>query len=252
VPPFTPQTHSSSGFFRTTPWQQLILQRRSRRSERKRAASEIYQIYWRPLYCLLLRRGFNRDDAQDLTQTFLIRFIGGHAIARADPQKGRFRDYLVGALEHFLRDQRDFEQALKRGGGLTKVSLDDPESGVLDFETAADAARFGLRHDAAWAARLLTSALDYLEVRYVRTGRGELFRLLKPHLIGGDEKRRSYWKLALRLRRPPATLRKDVERMRSQLREIVREELRQWYGPARVEEELQNLREILWTCSGGL
>jgi hypothetical protein len=70
-----------------------------------------------------------------------------------------------------------------------------------------------------------------------------MFRLLKPHLTG--EEPPPYWKLAPRLRRSPVALRKNVERMRAQFREKLRDELCKRVGPDRVDEEWENLREIL-------
>jgi RNA polymerase sigma-70 factor (ECF subfamily) len=224
----------------------LIGRKHSVEDKRARATAALYQIYWRPLFCILRRRGFNRDDAQDLTQTFLIRFIASDAMSRADARKGRFRDYLVGALDNFLRDERDREQALKRGGGIERVELNEAAHSEIEaFPSRHSRPHFDSPHDIAWATRFLTTIVDFMELTYMRNGRGLLFRLLKPHLFGSDERPRPYWKLALRLRRPPATLRKDVERFRAHFRQIVRDQLRQLYGEARVEEELQNLREIL-------
>jgi hypothetical protein len=73
-------------------------------------------------------------------------------------------------------------------------------------------------------------------------GRGELFRLLKTHLINDGDAPQSYWKLALRLRRSLAALRKTMEQLRAQLREKLRDELSKRVGPSRIEEELENLR----------
>ena len=77
----------------------------------------------------------------------------------------------------------------------------------------------------------------------VAEGRGEIFRLLRRCLTG--EEPLDYWKLARRLRRGPVTLRTDVKRLRQQFRESLREELRRRFGASRVEQELENLREIL-------
>jgi RNA polymerase sigma-70 factor (ECF subfamily) len=210
--------------------------------EREQAREELCRTYWRPLFAVLSHRGFDIHDAEDLTQGFLLHFIESNAAARADPRKGRFRDFLVGALNHYLNDVQASTQAVKRGGGAIPLSLDDRDSAQIDsllpWQSAAHA-----DSDRAWAAALLDSVLEELETRYCNAGDGRLFRLLKPYLT--DEKPQSYWQLSLRLRRRPATLRSDVKRLRRQYRMRLRAKLQKRVGMERVEEELENLREIL-------
>lgn len=47
------------------------------------------------------RQGYGVHDAQDLTQEFLARLLKRNAFANLDPHKGRFRSFLLAALEHF-------------------------------------------------------------------------------------------------------------------------------------------------------
>jgi len=89
------------------------------------ALSELCQIYWRPLYAFLRKQGHGPEDAQDLAQGFFAHVIKTRTYARADREKGRFRSFLLGALKHFIADVRDRGQALKRGGGMILVQLDD-------------------------------------------------------------------------------------------------------------------------------
>src|SRR5215475_15262932 len=89
------------------------------------ALSELCQIYWRPLYSFLRRQGCDAEDARDLIQGFFADLIESRTYAHADREKGRFRSFLLGALKHFIADARDRGQALKRGGGMTLVKLDD-------------------------------------------------------------------------------------------------------------------------------
>jgi RNA polymerase sigma-70 factor (ECF subfamily) len=218
---------------------------------RQRALAELCRIYWRPLFCVLCQRGFQRADAEDLTQGFLLHFIRSGALARAHPSKGRFRDFLVSALDHYLINLHARAQALKRGGDVVRVSLDAPaiaEAEALGGRLSGSGP--DLPCDRAWVARLLRSVLDDLESRYVRSGREQIFRLLKPRLIGDGDGPQPYRKLALRLGRSPMNLRKDLERMRAQFREVLRQELQERVGPDGVDEELENLRAMLRRSSG--
>ena len=50
------------------------------------------------------RRSFSPHDAEDLTQEFFARFLEHHWVERADREKGRFRTFLLSAMNHFLAE----------------------------------------------------------------------------------------------------------------------------------------------------
>src|SRR6266513_3301416 len=88
------------------------------------ALSELCRTYWRPIFLFLRRQGSNPDDAQDLTQGFFAHQIESRAYAHADPDKGRFRSFLLGALKHFVAHARAHDRTQKRGGGMILAQLD--------------------------------------------------------------------------------------------------------------------------------
>ena len=93
------------------------------------ALSDLCARYWRPLYLFLRRQGFNSEDAQDLTQGFFVDLINTRAYARADPTKGRFRSFLLGAMKHFVADAHDHSHAKKRGGDAIRVPITSSSAG---------------------------------------------------------------------------------------------------------------------------
>jgi DNA-directed RNA polymerase specialized sigma24 family protein len=207
------------------------------------ALSELCQIYWRPLYAFLRRQGYGPEDAQDLTQGFFAHLIESRAYARADREKGRFRSFLLGALKHFVADARDRGQALKRGGGMMLVKLDD--KAIAEAE-----ARIGRAtkwqaddvYDREWAASLLRQALDRLAQECALAGKAELFSYVKPYLAAIEESTIPYDEMARRSHRPVTTLRSDVARLRKRCRVILREEVRGTVmEAAEVDEELHHL-----------
>ena len=56
-------------------------------------------------------------DAQDLTQEFFARLLARNYLSVADRNKGKFRSFLLGSLEHFLAREWTKAHAQKRGGG---------------------------------------------------------------------------------------------------------------------------------------
>jgi len=207
------------------------------------ALSELCQIYWRPLYSFLRKQGYGSEDAKDLTQGFFADLIETRAYAHADREKGRFRSFLLGALKHFIADARDREQALKRGGGMILVKLDDNAIAEAEAQigraTKWQADEF---YDREWAASLLRQALDRLTRECALARKAELFSYLKPYLAATEESTIPYKEMARRLNRPVTTLRSDVARLRKRYRLILREEVHGTVPEAaEIDEELRHL-----------
>ena len=65
--------------------------------------SELLSRYRGPLYAWIRHHGFNRPDAEDLTQVTLIRVRT--RLAGFDPAKGRFRTWLFQAANNLCRNE---------------------------------------------------------------------------------------------------------------------------------------------------
>jgi RNA polymerase sigma-70 factor (ECF subfamily) len=48
-------------------------------------------MYWNPVFAFIRRSGYDRDEAQDLTQAFFALLLEKNFLEVADPQRGRFR-----------------------------------------------------------------------------------------------------------------------------------------------------------------
>jgi len=204
----------NDGVFKNTPWNEIAWRNGAATRRRDRAQAQFCRSYWEPIFFVLLKRGFDRPDAEDLTQSFLLHFLDSDALERANRARGRFRNYLLTALDHYLADVHKKNGQKKRGGGgVEKLSLD--EAAIAEAETVSAHSTSSDLHfkcDLEWAADLLAKVTVQLEAEYAQNGRAKLFGLLKPYLSLDQDVPPPYWKLALCLRRSPVTLRKDVER----------------------------------------
>jgi len=211
------------------------------------ALSELCQIYWRPLYSFLRKQGYDAEDARDLTQGFFADLIETRAYARADPDKGRFRSFLLGTLKHFVADVRDHGRALKRGGGMILENLDDKATAEAEAHIArATKWQAEELYDREWASLLLRQALDRLTQECALGGKAELLNHLMPYLSATEESTIPYEEMAQRAHRPVTTLRSDVARLRKRYRAILREIVRDTVSePADVDEELLYLCRVL-------
>ena len=91
------------------------------------ALSELCEAYWTPVYRFLRREGRNDDESRDLVQAFFERLLERNGLGAVDPENGRFRSCLLGALKHFLAERRRREHCEKRGGGLAGAGIRSAE-----------------------------------------------------------------------------------------------------------------------------
>ena len=232
---------ANAEWFATTHWSVVLLADHSSPTAASGALEKLCRSYWYPVYAFVRRQGFSPHDAQDLTQEFFSRLLKRNTFADADPAKGRFRSFLLGALKHFLADEWDKARAEKRGGQCEIFSLDalEPEARYA-LEPASDLTPEKI-FDRRWAATLLEQALHRLREEFTAAGKARQFDLLKPFLTS-DAGLGGYDEVAAQLETSPQTVAVSVHRLRQRYREAVRAEIAQTVtSPDNVEEELRGL-----------
>ncbi|MBI5384850.1 MAG: sigma-70 family RNA polymerase sigma factor [Verrucomicrobia bacterium] len=212
------------------------------------ALATLCKSYWYPLYAFIRRKGHGPAEAQDLTQEFFARLLAKHYFDKADPQKGRFRSFLLNALTHFLADEWDRVRRLKRGGGRPVVSLDDADAEGryrLEPVEALDAAKI---YERRWALTLLERVLTQLEAEHAQAGKTELFAQLQVVLLG-DKGSVSYVELGRRLGMSEGAVKVAVHRMRKRYVQLFRAEIAHTVAsPTEIDDEINHLFAVL--CSG--
>jgi RNA polymerase sigma-70 factor (ECF subfamily) len=96
----TMHTRPGPSQFPATRWTLVVAAGDPHRKEARSALVSLCESYWYPLYAYLRRRGYPSDLAQDLTQEFFIRVLEGRYLNRAEPEKGRFRAFLLTSLKN--------------------------------------------------------------------------------------------------------------------------------------------------------
>src|SRR5262245_23976252 len=173
--PFPDQPGNSA--FTTTHWTVVLVAGETHNPQAAAALEHLCRIYWPPVYAFIRRTVSNPEDAKDLAQGFFTRFLEQKSFSNADPQRGRFRSFLLASVNHFLADEHTRATALKRGGGATTFSLnaEDFETGFEPGHGVSPEALF----DHRWALTQLNRAIDQLAADYQAAGRGPLFELLQ-------------------------------------------------------------------------
>jgi RNA polymerase sigma factor (sigma-70 family) len=234
---------SLNAAFVTTQWTR-VLQARGDSAEAKVALSELCAAYYAPVFAFVRRNTPDEHMAQDLTHEFFERLLAGRAL-RADPERGRFRSYLLAAVKHFLADKRDFANAAKRGGGQTVVSLQhETETGpALDVPDATQLTP-DAEFDRKWALTLLERALQSLQAEHSSSNEQQQFDVLKPFLMG--DAAQSQAEAARQLGCSESAGKVQVHRLRKRFRELVKTEIRQTLNdPLQVSDELNCLFQAL-------
>jgi DNA-directed RNA polymerase specialized sigma24 family protein len=230
--------------FATTHWSVVVAARRNDLGART-ALEILCHSYWYPLYAYVRRRGSSPEDAADLIQDFFAYFLEKDALAAADQERGRFRTFLLTALQRFTGKHRRRTAALKRGGGRRRLSLD----------LSAGEARYRLEpfheltaevvYERRWAMTLLERAFDRLQAHWAAKGQDAVFQRLRGFLTG-SRGGPGYAHLAIELNMSEAAVKVAVHRLRRRYRELLREEIAHTVQSAmEVEEELDHLFDIL-------
>ena len=210
----------------------------------REALAELCRIYWPPVYGYLRRRGYGRDDAQDLTQSFFQHIVENETLRRASREKGRFRSFLLGALKLCLADEQARRHSLKRGGGIQFISTDELAAEELHLLRATDGIEPAESLDARWAGVILERALAQVRAAFSENGQAEMFETLSPFLAG-EKPDLSYQDVAKRMSLGLGAVKTHIHRLRRQFATAVRHEVMQTVSaPHEVDEELRQLRAV--------
>lgn len=231
--------------FVTTHWTVVLAAGGGDSSRAQVALTQLCRTYWYPLYAYVRRRGYTSHDAQDLTQEFFAQLLSRQSLAMVDPERGRFRSFLLASLNHFLASEWRRQRAQKRGGDGEQFSLDWAAAEErYDLEPATTASPDRL-FEKQWALTLLANVLQRLEAEFHADGRGDLFASLKNTLLGTRETQ-PYAELASQLGMNESALKVAVHRLRKRYRELVREEIAQTLELGEdVDQEMRHLFQVL-------
>jgi RNA polymerase sigma factor (sigma-70 family) len=209
-----------------------------------RALGSLCEGYWYPLYAYARRRGNSPEQAQDQVQEFFTRFLEHDYFERADPERGRFRSFLLASFNYYLRDDAGRARAQKRGGGVTP----------LPFEVSRGEELYALEpfheetperiYERQWARTLLNRTIEKLRSEFVPHGRLEHFNKLKPCLQGDSDT--PYAELAREMETTEPALKVAIHRLRRRYRDLIRAEIADIVAdPADIDSELRHLIQAL-------
>jgi RNA polymerase sigma-70 factor (ECF subfamily) len=227
--------------FTTTRWSVVLSAQNKDSPDADRALEALCRAYWYPLYAFVRRRGFEVPDAQDLTQEFFARLLENDFLRSVDRTKGRFRSFLLAALEHFLANEWRRTRTRKRGGRFAFISLETETAEDRHLQLPSSTLSPDEDFDQQWAMVLLQRVLTSMQQEFEAAGKGLLFEEIKVFLTG-EKSTATYAELAARLGMSEGALKMTVSRLRRRYREYLRTEIGQTVGCAEdVDDELRAL-----------
>lgn len=235
----TPVVRSESGGqFATTHWSIVLAAGDRDDAESDRAMEHLCRAYWPPLYAYARRREIDIHAAQDMTQAFFLRVLEKNDLAQADPERGRFRAFLITAFKHFLANEWEKARTLKRGGRHCTFSLDFAAHDSV--HPGSDESSPELLYERQWAITLLNRVMNRLQREMERDGKGRQFQTLKQFIAGSGES--SYVEAAAELGTNEAAARMAASRMRGRYRDLLRDEIAQTVStPEEIDDEVRHL-----------
>ena len=238
---------SSNARFQTTCWSVVLAARDTEKhTEDWRTSLEaLCQSYWYPLYAYLRRKGYSPSDCQDLTQDFFAKLIEKDFLKGVDPERGRFRWFMMDAVKKFAANWNAAQSARKRGGDRKTFSLqfDDGESRYqrepVDGWTAEKL------FDRRWALEMLDLAMEQLHQSYRESGKQRFFKELKVFLTA-DSSPPSYQDVADRLNLSLTAIKVAIHRLRDKYRDSVHQQVADTLDDSEsLEDEIDRLLESI-------
>lgn len=234
--------------FATTHWSMVLDAAQLDARRRQAALAALCEAYWTPLYAFLRQRGQSPADAEDLTQAFFADLLDRRNLRSADPQRGRFRTFLLACLKNFVANEHRAAQAQKRGGAARHISLDfgDAETRIVEpaHEMTPDRA-----FERRWALTVLDRATRRLSEEMTAEGKARLIEVLGPHLAQ-PQQRGQYGEAAAALGMTEGAVRTALSRIRQRFRHFIRDEVAQTVqDPQQIDQEIRDLMATLATKS---
>ena len=238
-------TGPAAQVFPSTHWSVVLAAHGDNPARARDALEQLCTVYWYPLYAFLRRCGHQPADAEDLVQGFIEHLLERQFFRAADPDKGRFRSYLLASLNHFLADAAARAGSLKRGAGRLHISLDAVGAESRYALEPADPGDPEQLFERRWALTLLDTVLQRLEKEAAESGRASLFHKIKG-VLQGDRGEVPYAELGRQLGMSEGAITMTVYRLRRRYRELVREEIAHTVScPEEIDEEMRHLFQVL-------
>ncbi len=239
---------SGDDAFHTTQWQNLHAAQTLDPQRKREVIGAIMNKYWKPVYSYLRRKGNSNEEAKDLTQGFFHEIVlGRELISQADQTKGRFRTFLLTALDRYVISMHRAQTARKRAPRKAMVALDNFDPGSIapiDSGTPVDAFTY------TWASELLSEVIVEVHEECLRDGLEKHWKVfhatvVKPTMEGADTPSLGELCSQLDIKSEAKASNMSIT-VKRRFRTILARHIRQYVeSDDQVEEEIRDMMQIL-------
>lgn len=188
-----PRRESGRQSFPQTDWTALEKLKTVRGADELESLNVLASRYWVPLYRFLRAQGAGEDNAKDLVQGFFAFALKTCLFQKADRGKGRFRNYLLRSLKHFVANaQRECTETGRRSHfvlfhqRVVAPALEGAALGSLEEQAAQHGLGYKEAANQIVAAKRAFRRLLVEEVRYyacseedVALGKEDVLQILR-------------------------------------------------------------------------
>lgn len=229
----------ADGSVPATLWTVILKAKDPSAVDRRAALEQLMKSYWKPAYLFIRRRGNDVEASKDIVQGFFAALMERNYLQYVQRGQGRFRTFLLTALQHYMADEFDRAKALKRGGGRSVVALDVAEA---EQEIGPASASPEKDYHREWATKVLGDALQGVRRDFDRDGRLAEFETLKLYLSQARPEGASYAGAAAALGVTEDDIRTRVRTLRARYREAILDVIRSYSdGEEEARDELRDL-----------
>ena len=239
------ETHNpclENRYFENTHWTIVINAAKFGSKEAEVAMGKLCEAYWRPLYAYLRRRGYKKEDAEDLIQGFAkTKLLKEGFLKNVSPERGKFRSWLLVCLQNYVAGEYEKQNAKIRGGGCQIISIDGEGAETAYLELPIYETPETIYED-TWAMTLFSLVREKLRNAHKKRGKAAEFEALEEVWFHGL----SHAKAGKRLGKSESAITQALYRLKDEEFQLLRRELgRTVSGKAEVEEELRYLLKVL-------
>ena len=233
---------TKQGNFDTTQWTLVIEAGDTSSPEASDALGELFTTYWYPLYCYVRKSGRSPDDSQEMVQSFFVHILEKNVFRVADRKRGKFRWFILATFKHFLSNERRTNAALKRGGPLATLSIDELQAEKRYLHEPVDTCSADHLYDRQWALTLLETVQQKL---LKDSTNKERFHLVEQYLPGGTSPPQA--KVAEELGISVGALKVEIHRLKKRYAEAMRAEVARTVAHEdEIDSEIQYLIDAIF------
>jgi len=233
--------------FPSTDWGMVQFAQDRQNAEWRAAMDRCIAAYWKPVLVFIRAKGHPLHRAEELTQDFFLKFFARDWIRPADPQRGRFRTFLLAILTRFLSDEGADRKPRQRAFDDQMVAISvlraDSEGPFepADHRTPED---LFMRE---WAKAVMATVHKSLELWCFARGRPDWYRVFrKTYFPVTESSPVSQQELAEQLQITRAKVRYALDQVHRQFIQLLRAEVAEQLGlDDDLDAEIRELESLL-------